>query len=123
MMENEGEMGRPVGGVQIRGELPEQLRIAINRAHGHALRVRQRRQAVIGAEDVAGAIDQIEMILLGHGARCSRAYAYGLAARSSRAMRALRRNRAREGRPLRSEERRVGKECCRTCRSRWSPYH
>src|SRR3546814_18115522 len=42
---------------------------------------------------------------------------------------------AREGRPLlagdvllsgalgRSEERRVGKECVSTCRSRWSPYH
>src|SRR3546814_4634598 len=32
------------------------------------------------------------------------------------------------GRPLergneRSEERRVGKECVSTCRSRWSPYH
>src|SRR3546814_2487190 len=28
------------------------------------------------------------------------------------------------GRPAwRSEERRVGKECVRTCRSRWSPYH
>src|SRR3546814_18258107 len=25
--------------------------------------------------------------------------------------------------PIRSEERRVGKECVRTCRSRWSPYH
>ena len=24
---------------------------------------------------------------------------------------------------LRSEERRVGKECHTTCRSRWSPYH
>src|SRR3546814_12569339 len=24
---------------------------------------------------------------------------------------------------LSSEERRVGKECVRTCRSRWSPYH
>src|SRR3546814_14060609 len=36
----------------------------------------------------------------------------------------------RPGRPLedphplrRSEERRVGKECVSTCRSRWSPYH
>src|SRR3546814_13770237 len=29
--------------------------------------------------------------------------------------------RAMEGR--RSEERRVGKECVSTCRSRWSPYH
>src|SRR3546814_19993209 len=25
--------------------------------------------------------------------------------------------------PYRSEERRVGKECGSTCRSRWSPYH
>ena len=24
---------------------------------------------------------------------------------------------------MRSEERRVGKECCSWCRSRWSPYH
>ena len=27
------------------------------------------------------------------------------------------------GRKRRSEERRVGKECSVTCRSRWSPYH
>src|SRR3546814_11932501 len=27
------------------------------------------------------------------------------------------------GTVLRSEERRVGKECVGTCRSRWSPYH
>ena len=27
------------------------------------------------------------------------------------------------GEQLRSEERRVGKECLRLCRSRWSPYH
>src|SRR3546814_12108395 len=27
------------------------------------------------------------------------------------------------GVPLRSEERRGGKECVRQCRSRWSPYH
>src|SRR3546814_16439710 len=26
-------------------------------------------------------------------------------------------------RRIRSEDRRVGKECVRTCRSRWSPYH
>jgi serine/threonine-protein kinase len=30
---------------------------------------------------------------------------------------------SREGGPVRSEERRVGKECRRLCRSRWSPYH
>jgi electron transport complex protein RnfB len=28
-----------------------------------------------------------------------------------------------EGPKIRSEERRVGKECRRLCRSRWSPYH
>src|SRR3546814_14415766 len=28
-----------------------------------------------------------------------------------------------DGYPNRSEERRVGKECVCTCRSRWSPYH
>src|SRR3546814_4732472 len=28
-----------------------------------------------------------------------------------------------KGRQGRSEERRVGKECVSTCRSRWSPYH
>ena len=27
------------------------------------------------------------------------------------------------GYKVRSEERRVGKECVSTCRSRWSPYH
>ena len=27
------------------------------------------------------------------------------------------------GHRWRSEERRVGKECCTPCRSRWSPYH
>ena len=27
------------------------------------------------------------------------------------------------GKKFRSEERRVGKECLRLCRSRWSPYH
>src|SRR3546814_2455057 len=31
--------------------------------------------------------------------------------------------RRRPGRSPRSEERRVGKECVSTCRSRWSPYH
>src|SRR3546814_18662135 len=34
-----------------------------------------------------------------------------------------RRNLRWSGRVARSEERRVGKECVSTCRSRWSPYH
>src|SRR3546814_12172287 len=32
-------------------------------------------------------------------------------------------DRRRAAREARSEERRVGKECVSTCRSRWSPYH
>src|SRR3546814_11047931 len=32
-------------------------------------------------------------------------------------------DRLRERQVRRSEERRVGKECVSTCRSRWSPYH
>src|SRR3546814_9812972 len=35
----------------------------------------------------------------------------------------LARDRVLSARGLRSEERRVGKACVRTCRSRWSPYH
>ena len=31
--------------------------------------------------------------------------------------------RQRDSREYRSEERRVGKECCVECISRWSPYH
>src|SRR3546814_7984240 len=40
--------------------------------------------------------------------RCTRADSFGKALTSH---------------TLRSEERRVGKECVSTCRSRWSPYH
>src|SRR3546814_3533100 len=35
----------------------------------------------------------------------------------------IRRGGRSRSRPMRSEERRVGKECVSTCRSRWSPYH
>src|SRR3546814_9784191 len=44
------------------------------------------------------------------------------AARQFDAGRAVRGHAAAD-RQLRSEERRVGKECVSTCRSRWSPYH
>ena len=44
----------------------------------------------------------------GHGVGMSQYGAHGMALRGAGA---------------RSEERRVGKECTATCRSRWSPYH
>src|SRR3546814_5955630 len=44
-------------------------------------------------------------------------------ARRGRDSRSARISRGRRPPPPRSEERRVGKECVSTCRSRWSPYH
>src|SRR3546814_8456644 len=49
----------------------------------------------------------------------------GLAAGAASPLPWHRRSGPAHGRPCagRSEERRVGKECVSTCRSRWSPYH
>ena len=67
---------------------------------------------------------------LAKGYRGARSKQYRVAKQS--VMRALtssyagRKERKRQFRQLwiaRSEERRVGKECLRLCRSRWSPYH
>src|SRR3546814_7749732 len=52
-----------------------------------------------------GVVDPLEMIDVEHRDRQRRAMF------------------ARPRQRLRSEERRVGKECVSTCRSRWSPYH
>ena len=60
-VEDDGEVGRPVGLVELVGELPQHRRIAIDRAGRLAVAVGQRRQAMIGAEDVARAVDEIEM--------------------------------------------------------------
>src|SRR3546814_10550380 len=47
----------------------------------------------------------------------------GIPGRASRPGRSGLRAGARRATAGRSEERRVGKECVSTCRSRWSPYH
>src|SRR3546814_9529803 len=49
--------------------------------------------------------------------------ARALARRQDRAAVDRHRSRCARRRSRRSEERRVGKECVSTCRSRWSPYH
>src|SRR3546814_6392630 len=51
----------------------------------------------------------------GRASRATRPFIFGRIASSSR-------SECRKARK-RSEERRVGKECVSTCRSRWSPYH
>src|SRR3546814_3700509 len=56
--------------------------------------------------------------------RALRVVGAGLESASHRLLRIHRRQAAeRVDRLPRSEERRVGKECVSTCRSRWSPYH
>src|SRR3546814_15574370 len=61
-----------------------------------------------------------------HRLRCPLRYA-GLRRRQGHGARGVLQRRLRQpGDPrqrVRSEERRVGKECFSTCRSRWSPYH
>ena len=61
------QVGWAIGFVQIIGQLPQHGRVAIDRADRHALRVGQRRQAVIGAEDIGRSVDQVEMLLGLHG--------------------------------------------------------
>ena len=63
LVEDHREVSRPVGLVEVLGELPQHRGVAIDRAHRHALRVGERGQAVIGAEDVGRAVDQVEMLL------------------------------------------------------------
>ena len=60
-VEDYRQMGRAVRLVQVLGQFPQHRRIAINRADGGAGGVGQRRQAVIGAENIGRAINQIEM--------------------------------------------------------------
>src|SRR3546814_10869613 len=57
------------------------------------------------------------ILLIPQGARLIGEYDNEIAAGQSRVLLAWARL------ILRSEERRVGKECVSTCRSRWSPYH
>ena len=60
-VEDHREMGRAVGLVQLLGELPQHRRIAIDRPGRLAVLVGELGQDVIGAEDIARAIDEVEM--------------------------------------------------------------
>src|SRR3546814_7294841 len=54
---------------------------------------------------------------------CSSDLAYRLRETYPRKVHLSPKDRSIKNRRTRSEERRVGKECVSTCRSRWSPYH
>src|SRR3546814_7800637 len=60
-----------------------------------------------------------------NAAQCGSLRSSGLVARARRAFpsRCFTQAARSAGKAARSEERRVGKECVSTCRSRWSPYH
>ena len=75
-----------------------------------AAQLRQRYREAVLIFIVAPSMAELEQRLRERGADAERDIARRLA-------------RAREEIKLRSEERRVGKECVRLCRSRWSPYH
>ena len=70
LVQDHGQMRRPLRLAQFLGQLPQHRRIAIDRAHRLAMPVGQRRKLVIGAENIARAVDEVEVIL-GHGQRDS----------------------------------------------------
>src|SRR3546814_11790253 len=72
-------------------------------------------RAIVGLEMAGEALDELEEVGLGDlGDLDEGGMTKGVKAEPARAEGEL---------GLRSEERRVGKECVSTCRSRWSPYH
>ena len=60
-IKNDRHMRRPVGLVQRIGQLPQHRRITINRPDWLPVDVGQRRQPVISPENIARAVDEIEM--------------------------------------------------------------
>ena len=64
-VEDDRHMRRPVGFVQRFGQFPQHRGVAIDSADRFAANIGQRRQAVIGAEDIARAVDKIEVVV-GH---------------------------------------------------------
>ena len=59
-------MRRPVGLMQRIGELPEHRGIAVHSANRLPPNIGERRQAVIGAENIARAVNEIEVVLVRH---------------------------------------------------------
>src|SRR3546814_12875610 len=69
-------------------------------------------------QDVAG-LDQV--VVIGYGTQQTRDLTGAVGTIDQKTIRDL--PVATIDQKMRSEERRVGKECVSTCRSRWSPYH
>ena len=72
----------PIRLMQCVCELPQHGGVAIDGAHRLAANVRQRRQAVISAENIARAIDEIEVFLFSHCGGLAMAQHFGDSFRS-----------------------------------------
>ena len=69
-VEDDGEMGRRLGGLRLAQQLPQHGAEAVHGADRQAVGgARQRRQRVEGAEDVARAVDEIDVAALDDGRR------------------------------------------------------
>src|SRR3546814_11912357 len=113
----------------MRGETAETPRLLLGIVGGEAFAARQRNEVSAGAEALvarAGDDDHadfgIVLRLLQRGADASMDRCVDRVARLGPVDRDDQQVIAALGED-RSEERRVGKECVSTCRSRWAPYH
>ena len=61
-VEDHREVGRGLGAVQLLDQLPQHRRDAVDRVDHRAAGIIKRWQAVIGAEDIARAVDEIEVL-------------------------------------------------------------
>ena len=69
MVEDHRQVAWAAFALEFLHELPEHRGEPVHRADGGALRVRERGELVVGAEDVARAVDEIEVV--GHDPACS----------------------------------------------------
>src|SRR5690606_38020316 len=76
IVEDDGQMGRPVAigaAARIAEQLPQHVAETSQCANRQAVRLaRQRRQRMVGTEDVAGAVDEIEVVATLHAAWVAR---------------------------------------------------
>ena len=67
LVEYHREMRRAVGFMKIIGQLPQHGGVTVNSANRRAFRVGQRGKAMVGAEDIGRAVNEVEMWFVTHG--------------------------------------------------------
>ena len=66
LIQHHSHMRRAISLIQIVRQLPQHRCIAIDGPHRLAMLVGQRRQPVIGAKNISGAVNEVEMLLIRH---------------------------------------------------------